>query len=235
MKTNAKLGIAGALALSLSVLSATDDADACGGFLDYQPEPQFDERPILVAAAEEQVEVGQQTHAAFGLIRSFPNVKRQQLGLSALGDRALHAMALAVVRADGTLPVVAFKADSDEARDGNIQWAVHVLHAYARRQPDNMLLTIELAEGLARQPARRLEAYRMLRSLEQRDLLADAHGYATLADLRRTSHEGKPAFVAHPLKALEDASARLAVARCRTMAKEQAICGDVAQAELAQL
>jgi hypothetical protein len=98
-----------------------------------------------------------------------------------------------------------------------------------------MVLTSEFAEGLAKLPERRLEAYRLLRSLDQRDLLADAHGYAALADLRRRSHEGKPAFAGQPLRALEHASALLATARCFTMAKERAICGDSDEQKLAQL
>lgn len=104
----------------------------------------------------------------------------------ALIERARTITALAVVRLDGWTP-----ASRRSARRYNVQgraersltWALGELRTRAAADPANLRARAQLAEALARLEPHHDEARAILADLAARDLMPEAHGYATLSRL----------------------------------------------------
>lgn len=101
-------------------------------------------------------------------------------------ERARHLTAIAVVRLDGHTPVSHRTARRHVMRgrsQRSLAWAREQLRARAESNPGDLSAQVHYAEALARLPDSRAEARRILSRLADRDLMPDAHGYATLLRL----------------------------------------------------
>jgi hypothetical protein len=97
-----------------------------------------------------------------------------------------------------------------QIRTGIVTGGVSTLRSLLASDPENTYLKTRVAEGLSKLSKKRREALEMLSDLESRDLVADAEGYRALAELRAL--EG------------DSAGKDRAIARCKQMAKDEAIC-----------
>lgn len=220
-----------AVALAMGLVGVSDDAGACGNGV----ERRVNESVQAIAGAERMVEgdAAQVATAARMVLSAFPAIDKQTPGRSSFSDRAMKVMARAVVRSRGSIEGTrAFAAKTDEQRQAHIDWAVRVLRAFSLSKPKDAGAATDLGEALAQGDlVQRKEALLILASLEARDVIAGARGYAALAGLRRHIAEDEPAFVRHPLRALHDARARIADSRCGRMTKDPALCGGEAVAD----
>ncbi len=227
---NRAMALACALAVT-GIVAVSDDAGACGNGV----ERRVNERVQAIAGAERMVEgdAAQVAAAARLVVSAFPGIDGQAPGRSALADRAMKVMARAVVRSGGSIAGTrAFAANSDEERQAHLSWAIRVLRAFRMTKPKDAAAATDLGEALAHGDRReRQEALLILGSLEARDVVASARGYAALASVRRDVAADKPAYIRHPLRALHEARARVAAARCRRMTKDPAICQGAAVAD----
>lgn len=103
-----------------------------------------------------------------------------------------------------------------QIRTGAAHEGVPVLRRLLGKRSDPYLKT-RLAEGLALSAKTQAEALEILAELEKADLVSDAEGYRTLAELRAANND----------VAGRDA----ALARCRLMAKNKKICAIEAPAK----
>lgn len=106
----------------------------------------------------------------------------------ALIERAGRITAVAVVRLDGRTPLDYRTARRHVVRgreQRSLGWALQRLRAFSDEHPDDLRARVHYAEALARFAEHRSEAAEILTRLADRDLIPDAHGYATL--LRVTS------------------------------------------------
>jgi hypothetical protein len=119
-------------ALAVAASASVSDARACG-FIDYResrprvhslPVPRS--RPVVVpasdriAAADQRLEEERPANAGAEVVAAFPNIRNATVGASPLETRALRIVALALVRADGTLAGVrGFTAATETDRVSN--------------------------------------------------------------------------------------------------------------------
>jgi hypothetical protein len=96
-----------------------------------------------------------------------------------------------------------------QAQD-NIQSWMAALRSVRRGEPQDPVLAALYAEGLSLLPNQQKAARRLFEDLAARELLPDAAGWAALARLR--------------LRSGDHAGAAGAVARCRQMARDPAVC-----------
>lgn len=131
--------------------------------------------------------------------------------------RARRVAALAAVRRDGKVNIklrVSVKRIKPDKRLQNLEWALGILKKQYDANKTNPVLAAGYAEALARFPARRPEARKILAGLASRDIMPYAFAFRVLAELEHGAG---------------NATARdAAIGRCRTMSKKQlrASCGD---------
>ena len=210
-----------ALLVALGATAASDDAAACGNGV----ERRLHEHVMAIAKAENDVAEGKPRLAAKQVLNRYPRIRTQSIGRNSVADRALRIMARAVVRTDGGIDAgTRFPGATDAEREANLNWAVRVLHGFVNQDPVDAGAKADYGEALARIPERHVEARRVLSKLAEKDLIGSAHAYAALAALRRDAGRDKLPFIAAPQRTLESARAKLADARCRRMATDEAIC-----------
>jgi CBS domain-containing protein len=173
------------------------------------PPPPVVDRPLLVADAEQALSEGKTASAAARVVAAFPALRRVAPGSLTLADRALRVLALATVRTGGRLQLGGTKVRTDADRTANLEWAAEVLGGLSARRANNPSYQTDHGEALARLPARRAEAERLLGDLADRDLVTSAEGYAALARLRADGDE-----------ATREALRR----RCEVMTRTPALC-----------
>jgi len=192
---------------------------------DYEwPAESVDARfRILGAAARFRVEtvgareLGQRAHAAFNAcsprwsveaIAALDHLAADGLLPDARGRRALRGVLDGVTFAECA---EAARAEQD-IRDGaqRVEDWVSALRHLRRLDGNDPVLAATLAEGMSLLAGQERGALAILSDLEARDLIPDAWGYAALARLR--------------LRHTDAAGAARAVARCRAVARDAAIC-----------
>jgi hypothetical protein len=124
---------------------------------------------------------------------------------------AVHMMAVALARTDGSLPVEGpFFAVTAGAKAANLRWASATLRALSAERPNDPVLLAELGEVLAHIPSQADEALRILGGLADKDVMGSAYAYAELARLRALHGDAQGAAVA--------------ASRCGLMAVTPAVC-----------
>ncbi len=209
MKSGSLLRVVWAISLLLpaGIASAPSAARACG----TEVYSQVDESAARISRAEQALSTGKGTQAAVGVVQTFPQIVKTKVGASPLTDRALRIMALAAVRSDGALSVgKAMQGATAEDKEHNLLFAIDTLRALDKRRANNPSFQTDLAEALSKLPRFKGEALAILEKLAQKDLVASAQGYATLAQLRANSG---------------DSTGRDgALKRCEGMTKTPAMC-----------
>jgi hypothetical protein len=228
MKKNGWMGRTTLAALgALAALGgAPETAHACGGAwypAMMEVEPDVDYRIQGVPRAEEALEQGKILAAAGRIIRMMPHVKTLSPKSAKIVERAQRVLALAVVRQDGSMALGRELPDAIEGtwlgktaadRHANLTWAVDVLRKVSTLKGDDPMSQTELAEGLARLDGKKGEARTILESLAKKDLITSPEGYAALAELRGGAGDTR--------------GQRLAMQRCRKMAKDSSACSAIA-------
>jgi hypothetical protein len=203
--------------LPVAVGAVPGQARACGSaislsrvrLIDDKPRVA-DDKPALVAAAEQSLSEGKYARAAVGTVNVFPALKLIQPGTTPLADRALRILALAAARTDGGITVGGLSGATFAERTANLEWSIDILRKLNAKRANNPSYRTDLGEALSKVPAHHDEALRVLGELSDKDLLTTAEGYAALARLR--AEKG-------------DAAAReAAVKRCAAMTKRPQIC-----------
>jgi hypothetical protein len=220
MQLKALIGPAAVVSVALS-LTAARDVRACmhaGVFIE-------DGSTEDLLRAEQKVAKGDYAGAARGVAIAFPGLRKRRLHSSILSDRAVRVMAQSVVRTRGDLDLGALFPGATEAqRNQNIEWSVHVLQGLSLKRRDDPVALSSVAEAFALVPGKRPDAKRILVELENKDVLSTPQAFATLAELRESAGEGRPAFLRHPLRSLEQARASVARARCKVMTDDATLC-----------
>jgi hypothetical protein len=210
-----------ALPLAAALGLTPTRAQACGG--EWYPalmEREPDQRPRLIPMAEKALEQGRPIAAAGIVVRVIPHIRSLKAESSPIVARAMRVLAVALARGDGSLALEREVPDyaqgswlgkSASARSGNLRWAVSALRAVSQDKKDDPALETELSEAMARLPELREQARDKLEGLAARDLIASPEGYAALARLRAQSGDA--------------AGEKLALTRCKAMAKSAELCG----------
>jgi hypothetical protein len=192
--------------LPVAVAAAPGAADACGTAV-YR---EIDDNAALVSQAEQALSDGKPAKAAAKAVQAFPALKIIKAGTLPLSDRALRILALANVRMDGALALGNFKNKTAADRTANLEWSIEALRGLNAKKVNNPSYQTDLGEALAKVPAHREEALKILGELADKDLLTSAEGYAALARIK--AEKG-------------DANARdAAVKRCEAMTKTPKVC-----------
>ncbi|HYP90834.1 MAG TPA: hypothetical protein VEQ59_21855 [Polyangiaceae bacterium] len=201
----------------LGINALPPDARACGG--EWYPEVAVDPRIHGVAQAEKSLQSGNRIAAAASVIRMMPHIKSLKGTPGSLVGRAERVLAVALSRSSGALPLASevsaevrgsWQGGKSGERAANLEWSIQVLKRQVDSKTDDVSLATDLAEAMARVPARRAEARVMLEDLAQRDLIASPEGYAALAALRSESGDTN--------------GQKLALQRCEAMAKTRGAC-----------
>jgi predicted Zn-dependent protease len=178
----------GAVALAVAAGFVPGDASACENEVERRVNPNV----ARLLVAERQLRQGQDG-AAF---RSAAGVLRRLRAARAgteLRIRAERIAAVATVRLDGAVDLeraAPARSIEDARRQENLWWARGVLGRLARRSDDPELRAL-YAQALARFDSQRDEARQILEELARRDLMPDAWGYRTLAELRARAGESQ--------------------------------------------
>lgn len=207
--------LAALLAAGAAAATAAPAAHACG-FFDYREVRPVKVRPKPVpvaandriAAADQRLEEERLTDAATEVVTAFPRVRTIAVGASPLETRAQGILALAVVRAEGSLRgVQGFSGTSEAERSASLTWATDTLRAIDAERRDDPVARADFAEALA---ARKDDdrSLAILADLADRDLVGSAHAYATLARIRASRGDAQ--------------AARTALQRCELMTKSPA-------------
>ncbi len=205
--------------VAAATLTSTHEARACGNAV-YSA---VDIAVSQLSAAEYHLHHDRaQTTTRFVLIYS-PRIRSRKIGKNILINRALRLMAVAVARLNGDFKAHRKNKDwpnkTEADRAGNLSWAIDTLQKLSKAKPDEPSLQTDLGEALAKRPEHRAQATKLLRSLEERDLLTSAQGYAALARLRRSSGHGLPSWLRMPLETYHAPSLALEEVRSIAMTK----------------
>lgn len=186
------LKAAGLLLLCGAALLPPARARACGNAVSFE-----EERVNIVLAADKWLREGRPKATAELLLQHYPSIKTLQTK-EKLVLRARRIVALSIVRTDGLLPIPAFAASTNDDRRKNLEWAIQALRDSNADAPDTPVILAALGEALATLPEHLQEAYDILARLAARDVLPSAHGYRTLAYLRKLAGdpEGEQAALA---------------------------------------
>ncbi len=207
------------LGLGAVVTLAAPRAEACGD--DFWPAVQIDHRIQGMRQVEREVGKGHLRQAAASVLRMMPylpNAKPSKR--DPFLAQGLRVLAVATVRAGGTLDFAnevpselhgTWTQTSREARQKNLAWSVSALRAVSLDKGDDPAVKTELGEALAQVDGGQAEALLLLGSLSDKDLLTSPEGYAALAELRG--------------KAGDQDGRSAALARCKAMASDVALCG----------
>ncbi len=208
-----KLAAFAIAAATLTTALAPGYASACGMSVRMaRPVPAERKAPppspvLLVAEAERVLDAGQPVAAARKILATFPSVRSEEAGKDPLRTRALRVFALAMVRADGNVPL---GGEQTWARNANLEWAAEALREIDAKRPNDPALQADMGEALARLPRAKDEAFKLLDGLAQKDLMGSPQAYAALSRLRA----GKG----------DNDGASLAMKRCEAMAHSPALC-----------
>jgi predicted Zn-dependent protease len=181
MRRGFVLGLGAVLGVALWLPSSS--SEACLHAIQLAEE----DAAVKVARAERLLTEGR-PQAAFAEARR----ARRQLErgadarAQALLRRAWAVTAVAVTRMDGRVPIAPESERLYVTRgreERSLRWAIRELRARVDANPNDPRAELHLAEALARVPAHRDVARAILVHLDDRDLVTDAHGYATLARL----------------------------------------------------
>lgn len=194
------------------------DGRACGN----EVEIKIDPHTRAVQTAERALERGE-WRAALKLAAPVMAARKGKAEDN-LARRASGVAILAVTRSEGRYGFDGAEISEAERRMAEISRAVSLSEELSARKKDDVTVRTNHAEVLSHLPERRGEALRTLAELEGADLVSSAHAYAALARLRGQAPSTAPAWVAPALVALEDAKAKVAVARCKRMASNKEIC-----------
>ena len=227
MKSGSLARVVWAMGLVLPVAASAlpGEASACGTMVSLsrmqfrnQPKPKpADDRPALVASAEQALSEGKYAKAAVTAVQVFPALRVVKPGTLPLADRALRILALAAVRTDGGLTVGGLKGTTFAERTANLEWSIEALRGLNAKRLNNPSYQTDLGEALSKVATHHDEALKILGELSDKDLLTSAEGYAALARLR--AEKG-------------DAPAReAALKRCTAMTKNTRICDAPAAAD----
>jgi hypothetical protein len=196
-------------------------ASAC----DNAVEVVVDPRTEAVAGAENTLKSGDSAGAARRVLAQYPGLRGASLEPTSrepLLMRSARILAVAIVRTDGR---TSFGESVTWGRSGNLEWAVTTLrevsvwkqrqetqrafatHVVPVESPD---LAADLGEALATLPHTRIEAKKLLESLDRRDLLGSAQAYRALAKLRGEDGEAE--------------ASRVAIERCKSRSKRPETC-----------
>lgn len=200
-----------AIVASSALALVPSAAYACGMSVRLAPteEVRVKPSPVLeVAAAEKLLEQGQPVVAARKVLASFSGIRGEEAGKDPLKTRALRVFALAAVRADGNL---ALGGNQTWTRVANLEWAVQSLREIDQKRPNDPAVQADLGEALARLPHTKVEGFKILDGLAQKDLMGSPAAYAALSRLR--AEKG------------DTTGAALAMKRCEGMAPSPAVCG----------
>ena len=204
-----KVIVATVFALPTALISMP--ADACL----HGVQEEVNWRVRVLVRAEKNLRRGRYARAAKFALRAYPGIRRvkafKRSRRARLVRRAARLMAMAAIRKNGKLRMGSlWKGRTKAQRLDNLRWSTAILQQLIKRRPNDPQLKTNLAEGLARIPGQQDAAYEILAKLGKRDLVAGAHGYATLARLRKQRGD--------------DAGALAAVRRCRKMTRNAKIC-----------
>lgn len=207
-----------ASAVALAVIGITIPAFACGHSMRIKQDPRAD----LVAKAERQLRRGalakaaKLAHQVTGAIALSQHDKRIPQGFKSLRkgsrieSRARRILAVAAIRLDGKLKLVNKVAKKANDRAANVAWAVAEIRSQLKSRANDTFLQTVLGEGLSKSKRTSGEALRVLGQLADKDMMADAYGYAALAGLRAS--EG------------DQVGSDQALTSCRKMARDAKIC-----------
>lgn len=195
------------LILGLGVTAAPPAAEACG----FAVERAVDQGAINISKAEKAVGDEHYLAAALSVVRAFPNIKSMTPDSGALQARALRVLAVSAVRLDGALTVGnAMKGNTEAERKKNIEFSIKTLRALNDKKKNDPGLQTDLGEALAKTSSTEAEGLKILQGLADKDLIASAQGYATLAKLK---------------SAAGDTAARdAAIKKCEAMTKVVGVC-----------
>lgn len=224
MKHAGKWVTVAAIAAAFS-MAGNQRAEACGDSISHYIDPEV----MAVSAAEIQLEKGDHEKVLATLSNVFPDLKTRKWNAKPSSDRAIRVAARALVRTDGSTKVAPFKVTGESDGSANLAWAVTKLRERHAKDPHDPSAATDLGEALSHLPEGRAEAKQILSSLESRDLLVSAHGYAALARLR-TAQPDAPAWLAAPLAQVEHGLTKIEAAKCSTMTTTAGVCGAEADA-----
>jgi hypothetical protein len=172
----------------VAIAGQSSEAVACGESIAFEIDPNV----LLLSQAEGSLNNGKPRSAALDAIKAFPKIKDAKPGSSHLLPRAQRIVAMAIVRTDGMLTAgKLFTASTSDECCVNLEWAVGTLRCLSAAKKNNPAAQTDLAEGLARLPETQSEALASLDKLARKDLVTSAHGYATLAKLRKAAGDAE--------------------------------------------
>lgn len=190
---------AATLSLSCALLATPQEAQACGNSMRYdrnnpnvakKPAPRLKvQESFTTLEAEQSFKKGDWRKAVRRAMIAHPTLQKRSRAYKGSEDRELQRAAwiaaIAVTRANGSVALDAGAATVHDyhKRRRQLDWAVETLQ-WAREQSDGDPRMISyLAEAYARGADTRARALELLEDLRERDLVPDAHGWATLAAL----------------------------------------------------
>jgi hypothetical protein len=195
------------LLVALLLLAITPPAWACHNGVAIEVDP----RVSRVLGAERALRDGDPARGVREALAVFPRAHEETEPKDPLLGRAARIAAVAAVRLDGRIAGATTPAE----RDARYAWAVTYLRRLSLKRMQDASVLTDLGEALAKKPATRAEAARLLEHLASKDLIATPEGWAALADLRRAAGN--------------TVGGDLARERCEKSAKRQAVCAGQGQ------
>lgn len=187
----------------------------------HEVQQVVDPRVQMLADAELDAAEGRLLDALTTTALAFPG---RGPATSPLHERALLVTAKAITRSEGRFGWGGKSASTAADRSDNLTFAVAILEARSQKQATDTAARTDLAESLALLPARRQEAVHFLGELENRNVMASAHGYRALAKARQETGLGAPSWIGAPLAAFAAAPREMALTRCERMATTKSVC-----------
>jgi hypothetical protein len=163
------------------------------------------------AKAERDAEQGNLAAALTAVLDAEPRIVNASVGLRANQDYALRLAVRILARAEKP-PLEGFPNDEEQ-----MKWAYLQVRKLREAAPTPSLST-DFGEIASRIPTERIEAQKILETLDRDQTMASAFGYAALARLRREIGQDTAKIAGAPLRALSAASSEVAVLRCKKMA-----------------
>lgn len=226
MASNTWRGAALVAAACAWAFAPSRDVRACGNEVERRVDPRVE----AVAAAERLVADGKAAAAAKKVLTIDPAATKRAIGGEPLADRELVVLARAAVRSQGRVYHGHAGADPTlEERAQAVRWATQVFKEVRKRRGDDPAVLTDLAEAQSYLPELRHEALAVLISLERRDVVATAQGYAALASLRLEQAKASSAQRKAPLALMGRYTRELELTRCKQMAKDATVCDRAAE------
>lgn len=202
-------------------LAQPRDVRACHNGVELRVDP----RVQAVAEAERLVAEDKAEAAAKRVLAADPGATKRAVGREPLADRELIVLARAAVRSQGRVYHGHGTADPPlEQRQQALRWAVQIFKELRVRRNDDPAVMTDLGEAQSLVPDQQHEALAALASLERKDLVATAQGYAALAALRADEGRGAAPARRAPLTLMSKYTRELELARCEQMTKTPSVC-----------